>query len=130
ARRTAPGSGAVWSPSVASVAPVDDRHRLAGDVRGVVDAAGAVDLAVAAGAARLTHAFDLVRPALHVGLGEVPSGGVGGQLAGKADPLLGHEPAGLARAAVAVPLQRQRHVDGEAVIDLEHIDVLRPDPGF
>ena len=41
------------------------------------------DLPRAADAAQLAHAFDLVRPALHVGLRQVPAGGVGRQPAAR-----------------------------------------------
>src|ERR1700733_14271155 len=46
---------------------IDDGDGLAGHVGGVVDAAAILDLARAGGAADLPHAFDLMRPALHVG---------------------------------------------------------------
>src|SRR5216683_1509369 len=108
---------------------VDDGDRLAGDIRVVVDEAAIPDLALAAFAAYLADRFHLVRPALHVGLRQMAAGGVHRQLAPQRDAVLRHEAADIAAAAVAVALERQGNVAGEAVVDLHRVDIFRTEAG-
>src|SRR5687768_10017035 len=94
------GSGVVAVPAsfatLSLLRAVDDRGRLAGNVGGVVHVQALRDLPLASLAAKLPHALDLMRPALHVGLRQVPATGVGRQLARRPD-------AGLAKEFPRVP---------------------------
>src|SRR5713226_4225842 len=55
---------------------VNEGHDLAGYVRNIHDAAAVVDLPVAALLAELAYGLDLMIPALHVALREMPAAGI------------------------------------------------------
>src|SRR5437763_2636543 len=83
-----------------------ERHAAAGDEAQL----GVGDLALAALAAYLPHAFDDVQPALHVGLRQVAAGGVDRKLAAERDAAAAFDVgSGLALAAEAGMLEPEQH---------------------
>src|SRR3984885_2778613 len=94
----------IW-PLAETLFAVDNRHGLAGHVGVVMNETAIRHLTRAAFAAHLANGFDLVRPALHIGFGQVAAGGVDRQLAVEGNPVLLHEPAGVAAFAIAVAFQ-------------------------
>ena len=87
-------------------------------------------LPVAAFTPDLAHRLDLMVPALHVALAEMAARGVDGQAAFQGDAGVPEEARRLPVAAVAIPLERQRDVDREAVVDLEIEMSFGPTPAM
>src|SRR4051812_26644518 len=108
---------------------VNDGAGLAGNIRTVMHESAIPHLALAAFAAQLPHRLDLMVPALHVGFREMAAPGVYRQLAAKRDALLAHEPPGLALPAIAIAFEGERHVAGEAVVDLQAVHIFGARPG-
>ncbi len=99
-----------------------ERHAAAGDEAKL----GVRDLPLATFAPQLPHAFDDVKPALHVGFRQIAAGSIDGERTAERDAGAAlDEGASLALRAEAGMLQPEQHGDGEIVVELRHADVLR-----
>src|SRR5215211_6127854 len=110
-------------PSVRAL--VDEADDLARDVGDVLDEASVGHLPITGFTPQLPHRLDLVVPALHVALRQVPARGIDGQPAAGANRSAAEIAVDVVVGAEAEAGQGQWHVRAEAVVDLQRVDVLR-----